>query len=271
MEQAGAGLEVAKAQLGQAETQVQSAQAQAQQAEAQLSLLRAGLLAEDIAIAEAQVAQTEAGLKQANIALQDATLTAPLRGVVAQINSQVNELVTLGQPTLILVDDSKYHLTVSVDEADISQISEQQKVEVTLDAYPGESMEGQVVRIAPVSNTEGGVVAYQVRVDLVSGVIPMREGLTANATIVTKRMEDVLVIPNEAILIDDESGHKFAAKLVGEQVQLVPIETGYQTDLISQVSSGLSEGDTVVLRGSSYRERFRSIMSSFGKSTFGSQ
>ena len=143
----------------------------------------------------------------------------------------------------MLVDDSKYHITVSVDEADIGQISEQQTVEVTLDAYPGQSMEGQVARIAPVSNTEGGVVAYKVRVDLKAGDVPMREGLTANAKIVTKRMEDVLVIPNEAILIDEESGRKFAAQVVNGEVKLVPIETGYQTDILSQVASGLSEGD----------------------------
>jgi len=41
-------------------------------------------------------------------------------------------------------------------------------------------------------------------------------------------MDDVLVIPNEAILVDDESGRKFAAKVVGEAVELVPIETGYR-------------------------------------------
>ena len=156
------------------------------------------------------------------MAIEEATLTAPLRGVVAQINSQVTELVTGGQPVFVLADDSKYHITVSVDEADIGQISEQQTVEVTLDAYPGQTMEGQVARIAPISNTESGVVAYEVRVDLISGEIPMREGLTANAKIVTKRMEDVLVIPNEAILVDDESGLKFAAKLVGEQVNWCP-------------------------------------------------
>jgi len=271
VEQAKASLQVAEAQLGQAETQVESAKAQAQQAQAQLDLLRSGLLAEDIAVAESQVAQAEAGLRQAQLALQDATLIAPLRGVVAQINSQVNELVTVGQPVLVLVDDSMYHITVSVDEADIGQISEQQTVEVTLDAYPGQTMEGKVARIAPVSSTEGGIVAYKVRVDLMSGEIPMREGLTANAKIVTKRMEDVLVIPNEAILVDENSGSKFAARVVGGTVNLVPIETGYQTDVLSQITSGLEEGDVVVLRSSSYRERFRGMMSGFGKSTFGSQ
>jgi len=76
--------------------------------------------------------------------------------------------------------------TVSVDEADIGQISEQQTVDVTLDAYPGEPMQGKWRVSPPVSSNEGGVVAYEVRVDLVSGKTPMRDGLTAIAKIVTK-------------------------------------------------------------------------------------
>ena len=266
--QAEAGVIVAKAQLGQAEVQVESATAQARQAGAQFELLKAGLRVEDLAVADAQVAQAEAALNQARLALQDATLTAPIPGVVAEVNVKVNELVSPSQPAMILVDETTYHISVSVDETDIGQIVEQQQVQVTLDAYPNHQVLGRVAHIAPGASVEGGIVSYRVRVDIVSPEVPLREGLTANATIVTRRLDDVVLVPNEAVLVDDTTGMRFVAKVSGQEITVVPIETGYQTTMVSQVQSGLEAGDVVLLRSSSYRARFRDIMASFGRSTF---
>lgn len=268
VEQAEAGVLVAKGQLAQAEAQVDSAKAQARQAKAQLDLLKAGARSQDIAVLEAQVAQAEATLSQAQLALEDATLLSPIGGLVAEIKMRAYEMASPGQPAIILVDDSAYHVTVDVDEADIGRIVEGQSVQVTLDAYPDVKVEGKVARISPVANAEGGVTSYKLHVDLISSQVPLRQGLTANATITTKRLDNAILVPNEAILVDDASGKKYVAKVVGEETQLVPIEIGYQTTAVSQVLGGLEPGDMVLLRSSSYREQFRNIMSSLGRSTF---
>ena len=140
-------------------------------------------------------------------------------------------------------------------------------VKVTLDAYPDAEVQGKVAYIAPVADADSGVTSYKLRVDMASSSVPLRQGLTANATIVTKRLDDVVLVPNEALLVDDRTGTKYVAQLVDGEVQMVTVETGYQTSMVSQVISGLEPGDVVLMRGSSYREQFRNIMSNLGKST----
>jgi HlyD family secretion protein len=147
-----------------------------------------------------------------------------------------------------------------VDEADIAQIREGQSVEITLDAFVGAKGEGEIVYLSPLAQSDSGIVTYEVRVDIVRCDVPLREGLTVNANVVTELFEDRLTVPNSAIMIDDETGDKYVARRTAAGTELVRIETGYYNDMVSEVLSGLSEGDLVLRRSTSYRERFREMM-----------
>ena len=78
--------------------------------------------------------------------------------------------------------------------------------------------------------------------------IPLKAGMTANATIVTEQREGVLLLPNQAIQVDRESGRTYVEKIVQGEPVPVEIELGLQDEFVSEVVRGLEEKDEVVIR-----------------------
>ncbi|MBC7251379.1 MAG: efflux RND transporter periplasmic adaptor subunit [Anaerolineae bacterium] len=241
---------------------IAAARAQVAAAEAELDRLKSSPTDEDLAIAQAQVDQAQAALDQAQIALADAIITAPFDGVVARVGAEAGEFIMANTPMIVLVDTSSYHIVASIDEADIGKVSEGQKVALTLDAFPGEQLNGIVSLISPISTMEGGVVSYDVRIDINPTDLPLRTGMTTNATITTQHRENVLLVPNQAITVNEETGQKYVEKVTSAGIIPVEIKTGLANELVSEVLEGLKEGDRVIARSTSYREMFSEMMRS---------
>lgn len=250
-----AGVDAAKAQLA-------AAQAQVDQAEAQLSILESGASEEEIALAQAQVDQLQAAFRQANLALDGAVIKAPFDGTVAMVHADLNDLVSPSMPVISLIDGQEFHIDVSVDETDVGKIAVGQDVEITLDAFRDAAIEGEVNYVAPTATMDAGIVSYLVRIAIRPTDLPMRSGLTTNASIITEVREDVVLVPNLAISIDPESGQKYVTKKTLTGPVKVFIETGLTSDLYSEVTAGLQEGDTVAISTLSSREQFREMMGS---------
>ena len=241
---------------------IAAARAQVAAAQAELARLKKSPTEEELAIAQAQVDQAQAVLDQALAALDGAVIKAPFAGLVAKVGAEANEFVTSSMPMIILVNTSGYHIVASIDEADIGKVTEGQKAILTLDAFPGVDLEGIVAAIAPISTMEGGVVSYDVRIDIQSTDLPMRSGMTANITIITARKQGVLLVPNQAIAVNENTGQKYVEKLTEEGPVPVEIKTGLSNEVVSEVISGLEKGDRVIARGTSYREMFSEMMRS---------
>jgi HlyD family secretion protein len=240
------------------ESELKSAWAQVVQAQTGLDKLRKNPEPEDVAIAQAQVDQAQAQLEEAQLNLEKAVITAPFDGVVASLGAEVGELVSSGTPMVVLVDISRFHIDVEVDEIDISQIAVGQEVLITLDALLDEEIAGHVGAIAPTASVDGGVVSYVVTVAIESTGAPLRTGMSANTIITTARNENALVVPNRYIQIDRESGKMYVERLEEDGLtSRVEIQTGMRSELSSEVVAGLQEGDTLVLRGLSGRERLQ--------------
>lgn len=263
LQQASIDYERAKAnyqQIAQSptESELKSAWAQVVQAQTKLDKLRKNPEPEEVAIAQAQVDQAQAQLEEAQLKLEKAVITAPFDGVVASLGAEVGEMVSSGTPMVVLVDISSFHIDVEVDEIDISQVAVGQEVLVTLDALPNEEIAGHVEAIALTASVDDGVVSYVVTVAIEPTDAPLRVGMSANTAITTARNENALVVPNRYILIDRESGKMYVERLEEDGLtSRVEIETGMRSELYSEVVAGLEEGDTLVLRGLSSRERVR--------------
>ncbi|MBC8447163.1 MAG: efflux RND transporter periplasmic adaptor subunit, partial [Chloroflexi bacterium] len=164
---AQAQVSVAEAGVEAAQAQVDSAQAGMAQAQAQLDLLRAGATPEEVAVVQAQVAQAQAALAQAQGALDKARLQAPFAGTVGQVLMREGELVSPGQPVIILGNLGHLRVeTTDLRETDVAKVAVGQTVEVTFDALPGEVWQGTVTRIAPMSSEEQGSTNYTAIVEL---------------------------------------------------------------------------------------------------------
>lgn len=250
-------LAVAQAAVDAARARVETAQVQVKQAELSLALLLAGPRQEQIDSLQAQVAQAEVALEQAQLRLEKARLTTPFDGVVARVNIQEGESASAAVPAVVVVDLAHFEIESEIDELDVGLVSVGQEVLVTLDALPDAEFRGQVEAIAPTAFQGDGVVSYSVTIGLQVGEAPVREGMSATANIIVQRLENVLVVPNRALRLDREAGKLYAEKLVLGLPQQVEVEIGFRDEQVSQVLSGLDEGDAVIIRLVSSRERLR--------------
>jgi HlyD family secretion protein len=215
------------------------AQAQVDQARAQLEKLQNGPTAADLALAQNQV-------DQARLRLEKASLTAPMDGIVTEVNVKVGERPGTGA-VILLADLSALHIDLPVDEIDLPLVQVGQVATVTLDALPKEPLAGQVTAIAPAPMAmTGNVTDYEVTVTL-SGPYPKAKvGMTADVGIETSRRENVLIIPAHLVQVDKTNGKTYVNKLDGKQVARVEIALGLRSGSNIEVVSGLTAGDKVL-------------------------
>ena len=241
--------------------ELKEAAAQVAQARANLAELEKKPTPEELAIARAQVTQAQSALAQAQLNLEEATLAAPFAGTVADVNIEVGQMVNSSTPVIVLTDLISYYVDLYIDETDIGQILNHQNggqpVIVTLDAFPDEEIEGEVTAIKSIGTVSGGIVTYEVRVEIAPTEVPIRSDMTASAVVVVEEKENVLLIPNRAIRY--EEGVEYVEVLDqsgGTEVRRVAIATGASNDAVTEVTAGLEEGDVVatsVVRGTEFR------------------
>lgn len=259
-----ADIQAANAQISSAEASVLAAEGSVAVAEANITRAQAShdrLLEpptdDEIAILEAQIASGRTNLAITELRLSQAQIVAPIDGIVASIIIKQGEQASPGQPVITILNQSAYHLEVNVDEIDIDQIALTQSVEITLDALPDNALIGEIADIAPQgAGAGGGVVTYLVTINIIEdGGLSLRPGMTANATIVTREIADVLIVPNWAIKLNRDTGEAFVNRFIdAETVEEVTITTGLRNEQFSELLSGLSENDTVVITNE--REEF---------------
>jgi len=248
-----AAVQLEQLKKGADKGQLAVAYAQVLQAQAVVSQTVAAPPDWQVARADLAIAQAQTGLKQAQLRLSRAQLTAPFDGVVGDVNLKVGETASVTSPALVLVDDSRYHVDVLVDEVDVVKLSVGQPVSITVDALPDQDLGAKVDRIAPISSMASGVVNYLVRLalDPTGPDVPLRAGMSATAQIVVAHAENVLLAPNWAIRRDSQTGQAYLSLKVGDTLKEVPIQTGLQGDTQTEVRSGASAGDVAAVAGAS--------------------
>jgi HlyD family secretion protein len=238
------------------DSELKQAAAQVAQAQATLATLEEQPTPEDLAIARAQVTQARSTLTQAQLNLEDATLLAPFAGTVADVNIEVGQIVNSGTPVIVLTDPTSYYVDLYIDETDIGQILNHQNggqpAVITLDAFPDEEIEGKVIAIKSIGTVSGGIVTYEVRVEIAPTEVPAKPDMTASATVVVEEKENVLLIPNRAIRREGDVEYvevlpsTSSGQRAGTEVRRVAIATGASNDTVTEVTGGLEEGDAVV-------------------------
>jgi HlyD family secretion protein len=156
------GVEQANLQIASAELAVQQAQVQVQNA-------------------QNGIAEAEAAVESAQALLSKMTLTAPFAGTIASVDAKAGEIIVPGVPVIILADFSRWQVeTTDLTELNIVSVKRGLPVEITIDAFPGETLAGTITDIASVSDLVLGDVTYMVTIDLDdTNGLPLRWGMTS--------------------------------------------------------------------------------------------
>ena len=202
--------EVRSAEVNLARNQAELDQAR-RDLERVVELNEKGVIAvNDVEAAEYRFALADAGYRTAEINLERARrnleyteIRAPIAGVVVARNVEVGQTVaaSLSAPVLFVLaqDLAEMEILASVDESDIGQIAEGQKVHFTVQAYPDREFEGSVRQVRLEATTRENVVTYSVVVAVGNEDGSLLPGMTATLDIVIETAEDVLMVPNTAL------------------------------------------------------------------------
>jgi RND family efflux transporter MFP subunit len=251
---AKAGLETARAKLAQLQSgptqaDLQAARSGLATASAALATKSGNTRPSDLALAHEAVRQAELGVQQAQIDLDNNTLVAPFDGVVGAIAGNPGETAPSGNNGfLTLVDPREVRVDVTVDEADVAKLVVGQASNITFDALPGRPFRGKVISIAPSGTITQGVVNYPVSLSIDSRNQVLPAGLTASSTITIEEKNDVLLVPSRAVR---RVGRDQVVEVPGEDGKPSPrpVKTGVQNDSLVEISDGLTEGDQVLITG----------------------
>ena len=167
-------------------------------AEAQLGVSEA-----QVKSAQASVAQREAALAQARVDLARTRITSPVNGIVIKRSIEKGQTVaaSLQSPELFIIAQNLHEMQVeaSVDEADVGRIRNGQKATFTVDAFPGQTFEGQVAQVRKAALNVANVVTYVAVVTFSNVDGRLLPGMTANVRVVTDVRDSVLKVPNSAL------------------------------------------------------------------------
>jgi HlyD family secretion protein len=214
-----------------------------------------------IAGARASVRQAQASLHTAETNLSKTVIHSPMDGIVIDKTVEVGQTVaaSFNTPNLLTIGDlSIMQVEVSIDEADVGQARVGQKAVFTVDAFPDRPFEGTLAQVYYAPITVQNVVTYTGIVEVGNKGSILRPGMTANVNIITSEKKDVLLVPNSALRVKIDqsakerksrgtSGTKKVWVLKDKKPQEVKVKLGVTDFNNTEVISGLSEGDEVVV------------------------
>jgi HlyD family secretion protein len=213
---------------------------------------RSGLNLKALRAANLNIQLAEDDLKNAKEALMKTEILAPFDGTVVDIgvkeNDQLSSFDYSSKTAVHLVDTHTVKMDGVVDEIDIYKVKVGQEVIIIVDALPDVELKGKVTFISPFGTQTTGVVEFAVTISLDPTETELKGGLTATADIIVEKHENVLLIPNRSI--KGSPGDYWVEVVIDEKkvtTEKRPVVLGAQNDQLSEVISGLSEGEKVIV------------------------
>ncbi|MBD2438027.1 efflux RND transporter periplasmic adaptor subunit [Nostoc sp. FACHB-110] len=242
-------------QAGSRQEDIQQARATVQQRQQALDLLKAGTRQEDIQAARAQVTSARGALQDIQAQINNTIIRAPFAGVVTQKFADPGAFVTpttsgsavsSATSSSILALASTNQVVANVSESNISKIRLGQKVTIKADAYPGRVFEGQVIQIAAQATVEQNVTSFQVKASLSDPQNLLRSGMNVDVEFQVGQLENALVVPTASV-VRRENGTGVYVLGANDQPRFTRIETGVTVNNFTEVKSGLSGNEKVML------------------------
>jgi len=206
------------------------------------------------------IKQKENSLQDAKDKLSDYFIRAPFDGTISSINIKKTDSVSSGTIVGTLITE-KQIAEILLNEVDVAKIQIGQKATLTFDAVSDLTISGKVVEIDSIGTVSQGVVSYKVKINFDTSDSRIKPGMSVSAIIITNIKQDVIVVSNSAIKSQNGTNYveMFSTPLptpetgVQGSLSLVPpnknnIEIGISNDTMTEIISGLKEGDEIVTK-----------------------
>ena len=262
-------------QLNTAKTQLATAQSQLNYQTANYNryktLFEKGLVAADdfdnaklsYTQAKEQVVSAKEEVQRAQTNLGYATITSPIDGVVLSKSVEEGQTVaaSFSTPELFTIaqDLTNMQVVADVDEADIGDVKEGERVTFTVDAYPDDTFEGEVKQVRQEATTTNNVVTYEVVISAPNADLKLKPGLTANVTIYTAERKGVLSVPSKALrftpqketvgkmkIVDVANAKNKVWTIEGNSIVAHKVNIGMTDGTNTQIVGGIAEGTKIV-------------------------
>lgn len=262
-------------QLNTAKTQLATAQSQLNYQTANYkrykTLFEKGLVAADdfdnaklsYTQAKEQVASAKEEVQRAQTNLGYATITSPIDGVVLSKSVEEGQTVaaSFSTPELFTIaqDLTNMQVVADVDEADIGDVKDGERVSFTVDAYPDDTFEGEVKQVRQEATTTNNVVTYEVVISAPNADLKLKPGLTANVTIYTAERKGVLSVPSKALrftpqketvgkmkIVDVANAKNKVWTIEGNSIVAHKVNIGMTDGTNTQIVGGIAEGTKVI-------------------------
>ncbi|MGA2219283.1 MAG: efflux RND transporter periplasmic adaptor subunit [Terracidiphilus sp.] len=207
--------------------------------------------------AKAQVLQSQASLQQLEEQLSYTTIVAPMDGVIlsrdVEIGDAVSSILVLGSTaTLVMTegDVNEVYVDGKVDEADIAHVYMGQPARIKVESFRDRVFNGKVTKIAPMGVQKDNVTTFEVRVSINNPGGELKALMTANAEILLDEHKGVLTVPENAVMYDNQKNAtvEIPDKSQKEGMRKTPVKVGLSNGSVTEILSGLKEGDQVVLQ-----------------------
>ena len=212
--------------------------------------------------AKATLKTSKESVAQAQTNLSYATITSPVDGIVLSKSVEEGQTVaaSFSTPELFTIaqDLTKMRVIANVDEADIGNVKQGDKVKFTVDAFPDDTFHGSVTQVRQEATTTNNVVTYEVVISAENNDLKLKPGLTANVTISTSEKVGVLSAPNKALrytptketvgnkkIIDVNAKNKVWV-VEGNTIKAYKVNIGETDGTHTQIISGISQGKNVI-------------------------
>lgn len=207
----------------------------------------------DIQLAKAEMERFQIALDETQDRLDETEIFAPISGVIMEKLVEEGQIIVSGissvsggTPLAVIADMSRLFIIADVDETDVGSVRLDQNVILSADAFPGRTFQGKVRRIAPQGIVENSITVFKVKIEIMgSGKNILKPMMSANVDIVVESVKNALYISRGAVRRKGDVAH--AVLLENGEPRKIPVQTGVQNAIHTEVLSGLEPGQKVIM------------------------
>lgn len=238
---------VSKSQYEQAE--LAASDASLKTLEIQIDQAELGASDSSLSTAQIQIEQAELSYNQALDALKNTNITAPIGGIVSQVNINQGEMASNAQPSIVILDTSKMYIEIDVPENIISKISVDEDVDISI-ASTQNIAKGKVSLISPAPDDRTRLYLVKVSInEIPSGV---KIGMFAKVSININSKDNIVAVKSDSIIDDGVKSYVYI--LEDDKAVKREVEVGINSSDYTEIIKGIEAGQVILVKGQNYVE-----------------